>query len=503
MTRKRIDLEFTEEHKSARVEVLHINDMIISNNLGTSFCFKRLRYRGIPVTIASGKRKGEFKTCKLLFANRDDFIRDLYKLKKTISPCSFHSHMKTGVVSYLRYIDEFEPESSPYSLETMNRSIKYFNNLALQGKAVSKASRVQAALSILLKGFDRTYDANKLIFVPGYEASGKQCAYDIESELKPVARLLIKSLLELMNHIRNKTHPEIHPIYNEKLFNEMADISKWKNVNIKRNAFKSAMKPNNVVKKKYGYSDETLRKITLLNQSSRCALQLFFMWTGMNDTVLKSMKRSDIYIKSIGANSYIFEGVKGRANYKKIDHSLGFSKYAKKLIEDWLEISKEHFELTGIKDIDNQPFIPYIDSNLHIKYFTHHSTSPQGINKLIEKLFPFRLNATRFRKTKSDILMRATEDIYLVSQGLKNTIDVVTHSYTSGVKADSVRQLSATVESLSLISQGASISESTKNAKVLHSDILSDYNYKQRLKRNEIPVATLAPHGIRCLIRPD
>ena len=168
------------------------------------------------------------------------------------------------------------------------------------------------------------------------------------------------------------------------------------------------------------------------------------------------------------------------------------------MIAEWLEVSKSHFELADIDNIDDQPFIPFIDSNLNIKDFSQHSTSPDSINNLIEKLFPFRLNASRFRKTKSDILMRVTEDMYLVSQGLNNSVNVVAHSYSSGVKADHERQLSATFESLALISKGSSIAESVKNAKILHSDILSDYDYKQRLKRNEIPMTTIAPHGIRC-----
>lgn len=497
--RKRIDLEVIIEPKIAPVEPLHFKDMICFDKGGRAFNFKRFRYRGVPVTIATGKRKGEFKESDLILANRDDFIREIYLLKPVQPCCTFQSHFKGGIVFYLRYIDEFEPESSPFSLDVMSRCVKYFNGLTLQGIERSKASRIRAALSFVLKGFNRTSDISKLTPVSNYESSGKQCAYDIELELKPLSRLLIKGHLTLVKHINNETHPDIHPFYDEKLFNAMAEKSKWNNIGLKRNAFKHAMLPNNVIKVKKGYSNNVLKRQSLLNQSSRCALHLFYMWTGMNDSVLKKMKRSDVSFKSVGADSYIFESVKGRAGHKEISNYLGFSKYAKNLITEWLEVSKQHFLLAGVVDIDDQPFIPFVDSELNIKDFTHNSTSAYRINKLIEKLFPFKINATRFRKTKSDILMRVTEDMYVVSQGINNSINVVSRYYSSGIKANNERQLSATFESLALIGKGVSVSESIKSAKILHSDILSTYDYKERLSRKEIPMTTIAPHGVRCL----
>ncbi|WP_434938104.1 hypothetical protein ACRWQN_12675 [Shewanella sp. HL-SH8] len=498
MVRKRVNLETTIRSKTASIDILNIEDMACFNKIGGQFEFKRLRYRGVPTTIATGKRKGEFKATELTLANRDDFIRSVYKIKPD-SPCStFHSHIKVGLVSYLRYIDEFSPQSSPFSLDEMNRCIKHFNQLTLQGITTSRASRVHAALSIILKGFGRSHDAEKLALVPHYQASGKQCAYDIETELKPVSRLLIKGYLELIEHIKNDTHPEVHPFFDEHLFNNMVEKFGWNNINIKKNAFKHAMLINNAIKSQKDFSDRVLQRQILFNQTSRCALYLFFMWTGMNDSVLKKMKRNDVSFKCVGSDVYVFEGVKGRANYKSIDHSLGFSKYAKNLIAEWLEVSKAHFILAGIKDIEDQPFIPFVDSNLKIKDFSDHGTGSDRINKLIEKLFPFRINSSRFRKTKSDILMRVTEDMYLVSQGLNNTINVVASTYSSGVKADHERHLSATFESLALISKGNSIKDSVNDAKVLHSDILTDYDYKQRLTRNEIKIPTITPHGIRC-----
>ena len=62
MVRKRVELEIMTEPKTAEIEPLYIDDMACFNKIGGKFNFKRLRYRGVPVTIEACKRKGEFKT---------------------------------------------------------------------------------------------------------------------------------------------------------------------------------------------------------------------------------------------------------------------------------------------------------------------------------------------------------------------------------------------------------------------------------------------------------
>ncbi|WP_279157592.1 hypothetical protein [Photobacterium phosphoreum] len=501
MAGKRKAIKVVTKPRTASVEPLSIDDMYIESNRGQKIWFKRLRYRGVPILVRGGCNQGEFKNPdELVFANRDGFIREIYRLKPTGSTISHYNHIAIGLVYYLRYLDEFEPQALPLANDNMERCIKHFNNLRLNGVTPSVSAAIQRGLAYTLKQLGRESDARNLPEVANYEASGKQCALDIETELKPIGRILTKGYRALVQHIKNDTHPDIHPFFDEALLNKMNAKQGWvwRKLNAHKRAFKLAVQPSGIARAKNLFDDKTLKRVALLNQTSRCALQLFFMLTGMNDSVLKGMKRSDVKFKAIGSGHYVFDGIKGRAGHKQVDNSLGFSKYTKQLIEDWLEVSKAHFVVAGIDDIDNQPLIPYLNTNHEVKDFNLNGSNPSAVNRLIGKLMACQINSSRFRKTKSDILMRVTEDVYLVSQGLNNTVNVVTRSYSGGVEADHNRNLSAMMETQAQIGRGESIAESIKNAKVLHSDILSDYDHKERLKRHEIPTTTIAPHGIRC-----
>ncbi|WP_413522515.1 hypothetical protein [Photobacterium phosphoreum] len=501
MAGKRKAIKVVTKSKTASVEPLSIDDMCIDNGNGLKFCFKRLRYRGVPNLVSAGNKLGEFKKSdELVFANRDAFIREIYRLKPTGSIQSHFSHIAGGIVGYLKYLDEFEPQALPLANDNMERCIKHFNNLMLNGIAPSRSRRARTGLVYTLKQLGRELDARNLPNTTACEANCKQSALDIETELKPIGRILTKGYRALIQHIKNDTHPDIHPFFDEGLLNEMNAKQGWvwQKLYSQKLAFKHAVQPSQTAKIKNFFDDKTLNRVVLLNQTSRCALQLFFMLTGMNNSVLKGMKRSDVKFKSIGSGHYVFDGIKGRAGHKEIDNLLGFSKYTKQLIEDWLEVSKTHFVVAGVDDIDNQPLIPYINTSHEVKDFNLHGSNADVVNKLIGKLLPSRINSSRFRKTKSDILMRITEDVYLVSQGLNNTVNVVTRSYSGGVEADHNRNLSAMMDTQVQIGKGESIAESIKNAKCLHSDILSDYDHNERFKRHETPIITIAPHGIRC-----
>lgn len=324
-------------------------------------------------------------------------------------------------------------------------------------------------------------------------------AYDIETELKPLSKILIRGHNSFLSHIMNNTIPELHPFFDEALIIKMANKENLtKNVGHIKHAFRMTVFPNRIFRNNKALSISYMRKIVMFNHASRGALFLFFMLTGMNTSVLQSMRRKDVVFKDIGSGKFIFNGIKHRAKNKEIDNALGFSSYTRRLIEEWLSATTVIYKTLNVDCMDDMPLLPYIRSDLSISDYNKASDIASGINFLIRRLLPFRINATRLRKTKSDILMRVTEDIYLVSQGLNNSVEVVRKSYSSGIKSDHDRNLSAAMEAQAAISKGEKINQAIDNAKILHSDILTEYDYKKRLSRNEISVYEITPSCVRC-----
>ena len=481
------------------VEPLAISDMKLASRKGNSFCFIRLKYRGVPALSVFEKN-----IPNLIDAGRDEIIRELYRLSAAqsndITSDTIIYHLIGGVTKYFRYLDEYGVDAIPFSVQSMNDCITYFNKQALKGINTSTPSSVRGTLVYYLKQMGRTSDARSLQNATRRTPKNTQSALDIETELKPISKVLIRGHKAFVEHLKNNTLPDIHPFYDEFLVNKMAKARGFDGLRFSAQtvAFKIALSPSATHRRNAKIDIDSLTRIAMFNQASRCALFLLFMMTGMNASVLYTLKRSDITFKNIGTGKFVFEGVKGRAGFKTIDNTLGFSKYTKELIESWLNASKAIYDFLNIKSIDNMPLLPYVDSNLNVIDFSFNSASPSYINNLIGKLFPFTINPTRFRKTKSDMLMRVTQDMYIVSQGLNNSIEVVQKAYTSGVTSDHHRNISAVMAAQASIALGVCVDDAVKNAKILHSDILSEYDYKDRLKRNEMPVATITPSGIHC-----
>lgn len=503
----RKEAKIIKNPKYSNVEHLNIESMVLKDKSNAFFFMERLRYRGVPTCHFIKNNKGNVKAQgQIINAERDNVIREIYRLLSSnngICDKTEFSYLRGGLVVYFRYLDEHEPEEIPFSITSLRNCIRHLNNLKLKGITPSLSNTTLTALCYFLIKMERDNDANTLRNNSVYRGtSGKQSAFDIETELKPIADILIRGHKAFINHLENDSLPEIHPFYNQKMVNDMADrdglIGSVRGP--RHTAFKQAIWAHPSTVKKSSIDEHILNWITVFNQASRCALYLFFMMTGMNDSALKSMRRSDVSFRDVGTGNYIFNSIKGRVNYQEQDNALAFSKRTKEIIEEWLRVSKTIFNFIHINEskIGNKPLFPYVNIDLQLHDFTYHGSHSGRINRLISKLLPVHINATRFRKTKADLLMRVTQDMYIVSQGLNNSINVVQKRYSGGVLSDHKQNLSAAMEAQASIAKGVDIEESISTAKILHSDILNDYDYKEKLNQNIISLTTITPSGVRC-----
>ncbi|ADN77900.1 conserved hypothetical protein [Ferrimonas balearica DSM 9799] len=497
MSRRRIRIEPTQIVKTASVSTLSIDGMEFRTSNGRSFHLKRLRYRWVP-TLRQIEKHPE----ALVNAERDDQIRSLHKLLQS-NPNRALAELRTGGLVYFRYLDSFNYSGDLFDIDTMDAALKHFNRLALTGEAPSAATHVLAFLQYCLGLMGRAADRRKLPKVKKPEASGRQGALDAAS-IKLVAQVLRKGQSGFAKHIEDGTIPEIHPCFDEAIFNNTAKEQGWspRQCADKKKGLRYLMRPSQRGGSEYLQSSaltaQQLEFKPIADHASRCALYTFFMLTGMNFSVLASMTFGDVTFTSIHGGRYIFRGLKARAGYKEIDNSLGLSKHTKEMIEAWFSTSKQIYRRMGHEPTAGKPLFPYFTRNNEVWDFTQCGTRPQSINLVIEKVVGIPISASKFRNTKADMLMRATESVFIVSQGLNNTVKVVERRYTSGVQGDHENNLKAVNDAQYAIAKGEEFSAAVQQAKVLNSDILSDYDYKQRLMRGNAPKTTLTPSGIRC-----
>ncbi|MBS9880837.1 hypothetical protein R7R52_09740 [Vibrio sp. 665] len=485
--------KITTKKTSAPIILLRFEDMVLDSGNGYKAYTHRLRYLNVPTV-------NQIKSGNEVLANRDDIVREIHqKLNPLPKNRSKQTHF-SGLVSYFQFLDGIGYQGDLFSNAAMIDCIKHFNKLRERGELVSLAGNIKNSLSFLLRLWNRESDLKMLPEVAANLLAANK-AFHVETELKPLSKILIKGALAFQEAIEKNELLEIHPFFDEQLFDEQARRNDWtpRQISIKKSGFKKCMKPQPGTIENSPLPLEQLNRQVFYNQASRNCFFVFSMLTGMNTSVLANVRYKDVSFKSIGSGRFVFDGEKFRAGYKSLDNSAGFSQRTKGLINRWLKTSKVMYQSLGIPLSNELPLCPYFSSRGEVCTFNTNGSNIGYINTHLEKVTGLRVNASRFRATKSNVLMRVTEDIFLVSQGLNNTVNVVAQRYSSGVQADHDNNLNATMGAQYAIAKGEEVGKAIEGAKAMHSDILSDYDYKTLRNREskEQPLMT-TPTGIKC-----
>ncbi|MBY8219327.1 hypothetical protein KW536_13455 [Vibrio fluvialis] len=485
--------KITLKKTSAPIIPLRFDDMVIFCGNGNKSFTYRLRYLNVPTVK-------QIKSGNGVLANRDDIVKEIHQ-RFTLLP---EEHSKrtyfSGLVDYFRYVDSIGYHGDLFSNTVMIDCIKHFNQLRDKGQQVYKVQNVKSSLSIFLRLWGRESDLNALSEIAPRHASASK-AFHLETELKPLSKVLVKGAHAFQEAIEKNELLDIHPFFDEDLFYDQAKSQGWTKQQVanKRLGFNSCMRPVAGTIERSRLPLERLHQQVFYNQASRNWFFVFSMLTGMNTSVLAKVRHKDVSFKNIGSGRFVFDGEKFRAGYKDLDNSCGFSKRAKELITRWLKTSNLMYQSLGIPLSNELPLCPFFSANGEVWTFNINGTGIGCINSQLEKIIGLKVTTSRFRATKADVLMQVTEDIFLVSQGLNNTVNVVRKKYSSGVKADHNNNLNATFGAMSAIAKGEKVGKAIENAKVMHSDILSDYDYKNLRNRasKKQPLMT-TPSGIKC-----
>ena len=461
---------------------INIDDMVLQAQGVSKSYFKRLRYKGCPNLT----KRGELIDPETLIdMGREAFIRHVYPIFKRNYNVTWKSHF-SALIHYMRWFDtnNIIPENNDYFAESYtDRYMLHWSSLVTSGKYGKSAwSNHKKMLSALLKEHNRHLQAKNLVSIKGLKKETVETESLTVSELKALNKALFSAYNTFQKNYLKGIKPDVHPLFDSQKLEEQQAIQGWSDRTLTRRktSFKTAISG---------------REYAWINHMTRIAALLSFMFTGMNTTPLLSMKLSDVTFKQIGQGKYVFDNEKARAQYQQQDSSMGFSKFAKSFIESWIKVS------VGISGgIDNAPLFPWVTNSGDVVPFIEKSSSPQGsVNKFLEYLGLSTTTSRKFRKTKLDILMQVTEDIFLVSVSANNGVSTIKSNYSGGNKADHERNLSASLTAQFDYIQGETLDTSIQKAKFKYHDILSDYDYKQL--RDKSPVndkesKTLL--GLRC-----
>lgn len=466
----------------ATVSPLKVEELIIVTPSRGKCHLKRLLYKDCPILH---NQTAEFKFPNdLIKMDREHFVRDIYQLLSeditNTTSTRFHS-----IIHYVSWLDKngrFSISGDYYHRSLLDEYMRHWKSLIKLGKGTkARWSQVKNTLSWILKQKNRKLEAGQLPSVVGVQRDTKPFEpLDLELELKPVARELFRAYLKLQEYFKNGQKITRHPLYNKKLLDNFAKKNDLKGRKLagQRSAFKNVINnschPNNHI--------------------IRVAMMLCFMFTGMNYTPLAKMKIRDVQFKEISGGKYILNAEKDRAKHVEIDNALGFSKHAKEFMSNWLEVVTKMVE----GNID-APLFPYFKNSKDIIHYSESQKSAQAeVNKLLAKLGLPTVSSSRFRKTKTDAIFKATESIYLVAMSANNSIQIVQSKYTNGLKQQHEQNLAASFDAQYSIANGSTIEEAVNAAKYKFSDVLDNYEFQRLREGSDRDNESRTPIGVRC-----
>jgi hypothetical protein len=452
------------------VEPISIEAMVLDTRLGNCH-FKRLKYKGCPPTFTS-KKSGTFFNNKyvLVDMNRDALIRELWNMvsswEQTVTIRSYFN----SLTRYFSFLDDLGRKVD-LNDDTILLYCNYLNKEVDKGhyKPVT-ASNYKVGIVKLLKEQNRHSLLRKLPEVTGSRKSIKGYKPLTPQELKPITIAIFKSYAVFTNHFIAETIPEINPFFDEQ-------------------KLESIGKSQTEINKLRRYAKCSISQGDWRNHMIRCGMMIAFMLTGINGTPLYNMKRRDVKFKSGIGDSYTFESIKGRAGHQQQSTDIGFTKRSKEFLETWLVISSKLSQ-----GDDNAPLFPKIkvDGSLGISG----EDSPQAlINDQLAHYGFEKINSSRFRKTRSDVLMGVMGSVIEVASANNNSVETTRKSYLNGVEINNHRTIASAFNVQAKCANGGDKQTAINEAKFDFKDPWSDFDYKALRKKES---ANKTPTGMRC-----
>ncbi|EIM7728360.1 hypothetical protein LN119_001713 [Salmonella enterica subsp. enterica serovar Coeln] len=385
---------------------MSLRDQSITDGHGTAN-FERLLYKNCPVLSMEGRRV-------VIPINQPDII-DAGRRELVVRICNaIHSldatnRTKINVFNEtVRFIRVFDAQDIKciFCIDSVTLYIKSLAEAYQSGHKGKTLCGRQNLIKALLMGLDPDlFKQCKDVFIT-FPADTQNVLPYTDDELKELVSALYVIYDDYCLHVENNTRPDAFPLYSIK--------------DLKGDC-------------RYKHNVSTQRTVSYRNSNTvwisdlvRVAYFISCFYTGANSTSLLKMKLSDLTdqpFKELTRKIYKLSVKKGRQFGRINEINVGFTREARLFFEKWIRVSKK------INRNESEFLFPNPTNNKNT-YMT--DTSTGILNKFFVDLGLPALSSQRFRKTKASLIMRATESVFFVSQGLNNSVETAARSYADG-----------------------------------------------------------------------
>lgn len=443
---------------------ISLQDKSITDGHGTAN-FERLLYKNCPVLPMAGKRTViPIDQPEIIYADRQLLV---VRICNAIHGLDVTDRTKVNVFNEtVRFFKMTDAENikNIFCIDTISMYIKNLVSSHNQGSKGKTLSGRQNSIKALLKSLDyELYKKCEGIFF-SFPADTQSVSPYTDDEVKALFFALQAIYNCYAAHIENGTKPKVFPLYDLKMLD-----GKYKYIN--RTSTERTVS--------YRNSDTVW-----ISDLVRTAYFMTCFYTGANASSLLKLKLSDFsenIFKDLNRKTYKLRTKKGRQSGRVNEIDVGFTKEARVFFESWICISKK---INNNKDgflypnpsVNNRAYMT--DSGMNI------------LNKTFVDLGLPALSSQRFRKTKASLIMRATESVFFVSQGLNNSVETVAKHYADGNPVTTEFSLASALYIREQTALGKPLDKAITESAFLYHDPLKESEDSKKFKK--------LTNGLRC-----
>lgn len=459
--RKTVTSSFTNMDTVTNIS---LRDQSITDGHGTAN-FERLLYKHCPVLAMEGRRV-------IIPVNQPDII-DAGRRELVVRICNAIHYLdatnRTKInifnetIRFIRFFDAQDIQQI-FCVESISAYVNTLTKCYQNGHKGKTLSGRQYSLKTLLMGLDpNLFKQCESLFIT-FPADAQSVIPYTDNELNELVSALYIIYDDYCTHIENHTTPDVFPLY------------KIKTINGNHKYRHNLLKERTVF-----YKD---RDTVWIGDLVRVAYFISCLYTGANSSSLLKMKLSDLTdkpFKNLTRKIYKLSVKKGRQSGRINDIDVGFNREARVFFEKWIEVSKKI-------NRDKNGFLFPNPSNHKNSYMT--DTSTGILSKFFVDLGLPALSSQRFRKTKASLIMRATESVFFVSQGLNNSVATAARSYADSNPVTTEFSLASALYIREQTALGKPLDNVITESAFLYHDPLKESEASKKFKK--------LTNGLRC-----